>query len=56
MDHYTGTTERDYADKSWLRDEPDHEDAFQLIPPDVAGYILLAGLFICLVLERMGKL
>lgn len=46
------TTEKDYASKEWLG----REDAFQLIPPDVAGALLIAGFFLLIVLERLGLL
>lgn len=45
-----GTTDRDYADKSWLRQEP---DSFQLLDPQFAGALIFAGLAAALVLERM---
>lgn len=42
------TTDRDYADKSWLREE----DAFQIIPPDIAAFLVIVGLFVGAVFER----
>ena len=37
------TTDRDYADKSWL----DHsDDGFQLITPDFAIFLLICGGFV----------
>lgn len=38
------TTNRDYADKSWLHDDPSNQ--FQLIPPDLAIFLLIVGGFI----------
>lgn len=32
------TTDRDYADKDWLRDDP-----FQLVSPDLAIFLLVVG-------------
>lgn len=47
------TTNRDWADKSWLREE---RDSFQLIDPQLAGALLFVGLSIALFAERMGWL
>lgn len=49
--NYTGTTERDYADKQWLG----RDDAFQLIPSEVAGALLVAGLCVCLLLDALQR-
>lgn len=43
------TTDRDYADKSWLREKP-----FQLVDPQVAGALLYIGLALALIGERLG--
>lgn len=37
-------TDRDYADKSWLKDEPD--DSFQFVAPEVALSVFLLGLVV----------
>lgn len=50
--NYTGTTERDYADKQWLG----RDDSFQLIDSDTAGALFFAALGVLLILERMGVL
>lgn len=50
MDHYT--TERDYADKAWLKPE----DSFQLIDPQTAGALMFFALAVLVVLERAGLL
>lgn len=36
-------TDKDYADKQWLRDL--HDDSFQLISPDVAFVLLISFAF-----------
>ena len=36
------TTDKDYANKEWLRDE---RDAFQILDPDVAIFLLMCAGF-----------
>lgn len=44
-------TDRDYADKRWLRAE---DDSFQLIDPQLAGALLWIALAVALILDRYG--
>ncbi len=45
------TTNRDWADKGWLREE---RDSFQLIDPQFAGALLWLALAIAMILDRYG--